>query len=351
MKSPAQFNLHVDNEFADVTRPSRTAKVLAVTAVMAMLSCSDSTPVATSSNSPALSNLAAQTLPTGQSFEPLVFVNRGGVVSGDTPCKISPQLPEGLNLTTFGENMITRTPGEDGTEVLMTTTRVISCQIAGIPIAPAGRATYTVTATNADGQGSATVSIAVVGDRLTAPSLANAADQTYTAATQIEPLIFANSGGSVSAAATPAGCTVDTSDDKPGLPSGLTLGTVMNQDVLTCQITGTPETAAAAVNVTIMASNAAGASPAATVSITVNAATTSTVPVIAAVGDVSALTYTAATAITAITFTNTGATITSCASDRSLPQGLIIDQTTCAISGTPADAAVSADYIITASSA
>ena len=67
----------------------------------------------------------------------------------------------------------------------------------------------------------------------------------------------------------------------------------------------------------------------------------------------SAQTYTTTIAITPLSFTNTGAAITSCNSSPSLPTGLsvAVNGSTCEITGTPSASVAAADYTITGAAA
>ena len=171
---------------------------------------------------------------------------------------------------------------------------------------------------------------------LVAPALANLADQTYTEGTAITALSFGNTKGAV------AGCK-----SNPTLPAGLSLTVASN----TCQISGTPTEAVAEKTYTITATNSAG-SDTATIKITVEAATT---PLEApALTNAADQTYTAGTAITALSFGNMGGDIqaSGCTVDITLPAGLTLANTannqTCQISGIPAETSDEATYTITA---
>ncbi|MFN7684245.1 MAG: putative Ig domain-containing protein, partial [Oligoflexia bacterium] len=108
----------------------------------------------------------------------------------------------------------------------------------------------------------------------------------------------------------------------PALPAGVSI------DPLTCEISGTPSTLQASTTYTITATGESG-SDSETVTITVN----DIIPVISF--SPSTLTGTRNSAITTQTPNNTGGAITSCVATPALPTGLSLNQTTCAISGTP----------------
>ncbi|MFN7683968.1 MAG: putative Ig domain-containing protein [Oligoflexia bacterium] len=108
----------------------------------------------------------------------------------------------------------------------------------------------------------------------------------------------------------------------PALPAGVSI------DPLTCEISGTPSALQASTTYTITATGESG-SDSETVTITVN----DIIPVISF--SPSTLTGTRNSAITTQTPTNTGGAIISCVATPALPTGLSLNQTTCAISGTP----------------
>ena len=166
------------------------------------------------------------------------FTNSGG--GSLTGCAPTGALPAGLALS----------PTPDSS----------SCQITGAPMSAAAVVTITVTASNAAGPDAtpATVRITVAAaPRLAAPDLADAPDAMLTVGQQAT-IPFTNSGGG-----SLTGCA-----STDALPAGLALSPT--PDSSSCQITGAPMSAAAAVTITVTASNAAGpdATPA-TVSIAV----------------------------------------------------------------------------------
>ena len=124
----------------------------------------------------------------------------------------------------------------------------------------------------------------------------------------------------------------------PSLPAGLSLNTT------TCAITGTPTGTSPAKNYTITASNASGSTNT-TVTIGVNPPAPSNLVYPAS----NALSFAVGTAKT-ITPTKTG-TVTNCVASPSLPSGLTINATTCAIGGTATVEQTSTAYVITASNA
>jgi len=132
--------------------------------------------------------------------------------------------------------------------------------------------------------------------------------------------------------------TITSCTSAPTLPAGLTLNNT------TCAISGTPTAVQSATNYVISASNSAGSAPV-TISITINEP-----PPSALAYSGSPYTMTISVAITAITPTVTG-TVTNCVSSPTLPAGLSLNMTTCAISGMPTTLQAATSYTITASNA
>lgn len=126
----------------------------------------------------------------------------------------------------------------------------------------------------------------------------------------------------------------------PALPTGLTLNTS------SCAISGTPTGTQASTKHTITATNSAG-SGTTDIHITVNAA--GTAPTVSYGG--SPYTFTQNTAITTVSPTLGGDPVTSCTASPTLPAGLSINFTSCAISGTPTALSENTPYTITASNA
>ena len=163
----------------------------------------------------------------------------GVAISSDTPSSsggavssysISPALPAGLTLNT--------------------STGVIS----GTPSAASAATSYTVTASNAGGSATASVSI-TVNNAFVAPSALaySASAPVYAVGAAISTNTPSSSGDAVTSYAV-----------SPALPEGLSLNTV------TGVITGTPTSASVATSYTVTASNVGGSSTA-TLSITVAA--------------------------------------------------------------------------------
>ena len=260
---------------------------------------------------PNLANASAASLTAGTRASAILFTNNGG--GGLTGCTVSPTLPTGLD--------VSRTTGN------------ASCQITGRPTAVRSRTTYTVTATNATGNDTATVSITV---NPALPDLANATAATLVAGTEITTIAFTNNGGGGL-----TGCLVN-----PMLPTGLNLS--LTGDNGSCRITGTPDAVTATDTYTVTATNATGADATpATVSITVN-------PALPDLADATANLTTDTDAT--ITFVNNGGgVLTGCTVNPTLPTGLSAsltgDNGSCRITGRPTTAQTAADYIVTATNA
>ncbi|MCH9663666.1 MAG: Ig-like domain-containing protein [Gammaproteobacteria bacterium] len=174
----------------------------------------------------------------------------------------------------------------------------------------------------------------------------------FGAGNEIPALVFTNTGGDVQ----PSGCSIDTSNSGPDLPPGLRIHTAIQNNKVTCQITGTPTTATTMTSYAIIATNAIGSTideDPTTVSFQVDLVK----PLLANIA--TAQTYTMSTTITALTFTNTGLDVKTagCSINPTLPQGLSIavatdsSKMTCQITGNPAATATKQTYTITATSA
>jgi len=130
---------------------------------------------------------------------------------------------------------------------------------------------------------------------------------------------------------TPTSCA-----STPTLPVGLLI------DGTTCSLSGTPTVLQGATAYTITATNGSGSS---TVSISISISAV----VVSYTG--SPFTFIQNAAIMAITPILTGNTPTSCTSSPALPAGLLINATSCQITGTPTVPQTSVTYTITATNA
>jgi hypothetical protein len=236
------------------------------------------------------------TYTNGTAITPLNPVNTGGAINS---CSPNIALPTGLSLSS-------------------------SCVLSGTPTAVFAAANYTITATNANGSSSATISITVNDVAPSIDYIPSSYSFTYTKGSLISPLTPNNHGGAIT------NCTAT-----PSLPAGLSISTS------DCKISGTPSGIQVGTSYSITASNSGGSSSA-TITIAVN----DNPPTISYSGGPFA--YTVNAAISTLTPTTSGGAITSCTSSPGLPGGLSLSST-CVITGTPNTVTAAANYTITAS--
>jgi hypothetical protein len=232
----------------------------------------------------------------GTTIASLVPANTGGA---STSYIIGPSLPPGLSFSN--------------------TTGVIS----GTPLGVSAVTTYTISADNAGGVGTTTVTLSCVNP--TPPVISyTPSTNIYIVGTAIATLTPANTGGAASS------YTISTA-----LPAGLSFNTA------TGVISGTPTTVSSATTYTITATNVIG-SGSTTVTLTVSPQA----PVISY--SPSTNIYTVGTAITSLTPTNTGGAAVSYSISTALPAGLSFNTSTGIISGTPTGLSGVTTYTITA---
>jgi hypothetical protein len=216
-----------------------------------------------------------------------------------TSCSTSPTLPSGLGIDS------------------------LSCKITGTPVSISSATVYTITASNSSGSTQTTLSLTINPEP---PSSLSYALSPFTLTENIaSPNLTPTYSGSITSCSS-----------SPTLPVGLGINNT------NCVISGTPTLSQIATNYTITASNAYG-STTTSITITINIAAPSSL-----VYSGSPFTFTQNSMITTVTPTFNG-TVTSCSSSPTLPLGLNISNTTCAISGTPTNSQISAAYTITAS--
>lgn len=218
-------------------------------------------------------------------------------VTGGTPATftVTPTLPSGLSISNTGV-------------------------ISGTPTSSQGSTSYTVTANNAAGSGTATISIAVTGSSLQPPTITYPAS-TYSferdqAITNVEPTLGGGTAASFSIS--------------PALPAGLTFNTS------TAVISGTPTTFSTSKTYVVTASNGAGSS-----SFSLRIGTFEIAPSLSLANSSFGITQFAI--MTPITPTNSGGAATYVLASGTLPSGLSLNSATGAISGTPGGTRLSAD--------
>ncbi|MCB1179804.1 MAG: DUF1554 domain-containing protein, partial [Leptospiraceae bacterium] len=222
-----------------------------------------------------------------------------------TSCISSPDLPTGLSINTT------------------------TCAISGTPTITQSATTYTITAGNSGGNTTTTIEITISSDQTvtgTPPS-----NLTYSGS----PYTYVQNSAITTNTPTFTG-TITACSSSPSLPTGLSI------DATTCAISGTPTATQSATSHTITASNSVG-STTASINITVSGVAPSGLTYSG-----SPYTYIKDATITTTTPTVTGS-ITGCSSSPTLPTGLSLDSTTCAISGTPTVTQSATTHTITAS--
>lgn len=232
----------------------------------------------------------------GTAISPIVASNSGGSI---VSCEVSPSLPTGLNLNP------------------------LSCMISGTPTSVITTSSFSITATNMSGlKNTVAINITV---RDVGPSFSYGSTSfSFPRGTAITPLVATVSGGAI------LNCTV-----VPALPTGLSLNSS------NCTISGTPTAVTAQRNYQVTATNSGG-NQGVLISIVIN----EIVPSLN-YSD-SPYTFTRGNAISALVPTNSGGPITSCSIAPTLPTGLVMNTSTCALSGTPIAAQGATNYIVTA---
>jgi hypothetical protein len=191
--------------------------------------------------------------------------------------------------------------------------------ISGTPIISSPNTLYVVTAASST-PSSTFLTIKVDPS---APIITYPTPQSFNIGASITDLVPTNTGGYVA------------SYSAPLLPSGLSI------NAATGVISGTPNAITAANDYSITATNSTGVSTF-NISMAVEASTPN-------ISYTSPVTFTQGLAITPLTPTNTGGSVTSYSA--TLPAGLSINSTTGVISGTPTDVFAATNFVITANNA
>jgi hypothetical protein len=217
-----------------------------------------------------------------------------------TSCSASPALPTGLTINPS------------------------NCALSGTPTSLQSATNHLITASNAFGSTTYNITISVL---IAPPSSLNYAGNPY---------IFTQ-GLAISTITPTYSGTITSCSASPALPTGLGINNA------TCEITGTPSNVQSSTDYTITASNSSG-STTTTINITINIAPPDSLTYTG-----SPFTFTQNTTIPTLSPTTLNGTVTSCTASPSLPVGLGINNSTCAITGTPTTVQAATNYTITAS--
>jgi len=269
----------------------------------------------TTGSAPSLANIGAQTYTVDTTIDTLSFTNSGGVV---TSCTVSPDLPAGLSLAD-------------------------DCNITGKPTTETASAIYQVTGTNGDGNDTADVNITVDDAPVATPTATGTSIIISDANLSNHTIDLNGTTDGVFQIIGWNGQGEHNTTDNNGTLSDFnaTAGTVSYKSNVDANITDTfsfvttnsDDINSSEAIVTITA-NAQEATPPA-----------SNPPVLNNISDTQK--YTVDTAITTLSFTNSGGAVTSCTVSPDLPTNLTLADD-CNITGTPKDINSSTKYTVTA---
>jgi len=213
------------------------------------------------------------------------------------------------------------------------------CSIDGTPTTTLAATEFTVIASNSIGASSdATVTLTVAANTpLLSYTGATGTSGTFGNAMSVSPTTLNNRGASVTACGVKSGSTA--------LPSWASVNSS------TCVISGTPDAILAATEYTIVATNSAGTSSDATVTLQV----AGLAPVLSYASSTGTSgTFGSAMTVTPSTLNPRGANVTACAiksGTTALPAWASVAATTCVISGTPTGSLASTEFTLQATNA
>jgi surface protein len=251
---------------------------------------------------PILSNIENIVLVQNERFEQ-AFVNTGG---GQITACNSNDLPAGIAIN------ISNT--------------LDTCVLSGAPTALSEQTTFSVVATNAGGNSTATATVTV---NVALPNLVNLENLTLVQGESANVRLVNNGGGQLSA------CSANVAVE------GLLFS--VSSDASTCQITGTPTQTLLFTEVDLTATNVSGSNTA-TIGLTVNVPAPDLI-------DAVAFRFTVGSSVEEVLINNGGGRLSSCSADN-LPEGLSLstsdDDSNCVLSGTPVNLQAPTNIIVTA---
>ena len=266
---------------------------------------------------PALTNAPDTTYYAGQQGQIIVFPNTGGGAPQAGKCVLA------TSSLALPADLAVRVSNDGST-----------CEIFGTPQEASEQETYTVEAENITGPSSASVQITVRDAEvatLVAPTNVSVLTLVIGQSNSTNPIVITNSAMAEGGAITACEFVNSASDTTP-LADQTVVGLGLSATTNTCNISGTPSTLGSRT-VYVRATSAENVpSNVLELELLIN----DVAPVITLDGSspFTAFVDEDLSTTNTITFTATGGAITACVAT-SLHTGLVIDQTTCAITGTP----------------